>query len=572
MCHNENNNNKNNELYRKISIYEDALEEHPEKIEIFSIKETFSDTKIALHHFMNNKFELAEKKLVKFSDKTIYHSMGLSSILFIKAIMTCERRDLEIASESCKKTLIVIENFRPKNKSLNFFSWIGNQQRLLSDEEIHAELCYAETLMIKAILTFFIDETLTSFFKGVLKINNCHSIFRNCYKIINEEEWKNRDILIREQFEAGTRAGIGMFNLIISIMPPKIYKLLEFCGFNGNKTFGMEELLKASEMTKTLRQPLVCIYLLSWHLIGTFILENGNTDIKLCEKLLKPLLHDYPDGAIILFLKGRYYLICGDIDNAIHFYNRSIKVQNTYKQFHHICYWELIFAFAYLRQWSRAAHNTKILMDESKWSKCVYTYLMAILINADKMVKKKKETVDILLIKVSKLRLRIAGKSIPVEKFCEKKAQRYLKTGSLLLAQYEFLYFWHSFNILSSNNKLIKPILEDIMELSGDISQNDKVDIDDKCLYYFLFGVCNRILKNYNEAEKAFYFILSKESELTDHIYLAPNATYELALLKKSVGNIEICKQLLKKALLYRGYLLETRLHLKIHNLAGRIE
>uniref|UniRef100_A0A0K0EPD9 TPR_REGION domain-containing protein n=1 Tax=Strongyloides stercoralis TaxID=6248 RepID=A0A0K0EPD9_STRER len=569
---NQNENSTKNEIYRKFSIYEDALEEHPEKVKIFSLQETFSDTKIALHHFMNNKFELAEDKLVKFSDKTIYHSMGLSSILFIKAIMTCERKDLEIASKSCKKTLIVIENFRSKNKSLNLFSWIGSQHRLLNDEEIHAELCYAEILMLQAILTFFVDETLTSFIKGVLKINNCHSIFRNCYKIINEEEWINRDLLIREQFEAGTRAGIGMFNLIISIMPPKIYKLLEFCGFNGNKTFGMKELLKASEMTQTLRQPLVCIYLLSWHLIGTFILENGNVDMMLCEKLLKPLLHDYPDGAIVLFLKGRYYLICGDIDNAIHFYNRSIKVQNTYKQFHHICYWELLFAFAYLRQWSRAAHNTKILLDESKWSKCVYTYLMAILINADKTVKKKKETVDILLLKVSKLRLKVAGKSIPVEKFCEKKAQRYLKTGSLLLAHYEFLYFWHSFNILSSNIKLIKLILEDIMEISDNVIQKNNVDINDKCLYFFLSGVCNRILKNYNEAEEAFNFILSRESELTDHIYLVPNAIYELALLQKSNGNIETCKQLLKKALLYRGYSLETRLHLKIHNLTGRLE
>uniref|UniRef100_A0A0K0FH83 TPR_REGION domain-containing protein n=1 Tax=Strongyloides venezuelensis TaxID=75913 RepID=A0A0K0FH83_STRVS len=556
---------------RKLSIYEDAFEEYPEEIKTFEIKETFTETKIAFHHFMNNKFELAEMKLVKFSDKTVYHSMGLSSILFIKAMMTCTRKDLDVALESCKKTLLVIEKFRSSNGSFNLLSWVSNKQRSLSDEEIHAELCYAEILMLKGVLTFFVDESLTSFIKGAFKINSCHTIFRNCYKIINTEGWKDRDQMIREQFEAGARAGIGMFNLIISIMPPKICKLLEFCGFYGNKAFGMGELLKASEMTKTLRQPLVCLYLLSWHLIGTFVLENGNTDIDLCEKLLNPLIQDYPDGAIVLFLKGRYYLIRGDIDNAIHFYNRSIKVQNNFKQFHHICYWELLFAFAYLRQWSRAAHNTKILMDESKWSKCVYTYLMAILINAEKSVTKKDDTVNILLKKVPKLRLRIAGKSIPVEKFCEKKATRYLRTGSLLLAHYEFLYFWHAFNILSSNCKLITLILEDITNISGKVVENDEVDVDDRCLYYFLFGVCNRLLKNYNEAEEALNYILSRESQLTDHIYLAPNATYELALLKNSTGNIEMSKELLKKALMYHGYLLETRLHLKIHNMASKI-
>uniref|UniRef100_A0A0N4ZCA3 TPR_REGION domain-containing protein n=1 Tax=Parastrongyloides trichosuri TaxID=131310 RepID=A0A0N4ZCA3_PARTI len=562
---NEKNNLKNNE--RKYSLYMDAIEEHPERTRTLSLEETFSDIKIALHHFMNNKFELAEKKLLEYSDKTLYHSMGLSSILFIKSMMTCERKDLEIASESCKKTLMVIEKHRAKNGFLNPLSWLSNHSKTLTDEQIHAELCYAETLMLRAMLTFFTDETLASFVKGALKINTCHSIFRYCYKMINTEEWNNRDPVVKEQFEAGTRAGIGMFNLIISIMPPKIFKLLEFCGFYGNKSFGMEELLKASEMTKTLRQPLVCIYLLSWHLIGTYILENGNNDIILCEKLLDPLLKDYPDGAIVLFLKGRYYLIRGDIDNAIHFYNKSIRVQDGYKQFHHICYWELLFAFCYLRQWSRAAHNTKILMDESKWSKCVYTYLMAILINADDSVKKKEETVDILMRKVPKLRLRIAGKSIPVEKFCETKVRRYLKTGSLMLAHYEFLYFWHAFNILSSNTRLIVLILEDIVRVSKQPVEKNEIDINDRCLYYFLFGVCNRILKNYDEAEDAFNFIISHQSELTDHIYLAPNATYELALLKKSVGENEVCKELLRKALLYHGYLLETRLHLKIHNM-----
>lgn len=46
-------------------------------------------------------------------------------------------------------------------------------------------------------------------------------------------------------------------------------------------------------------------------------------------------------GAILLFLRGRYYLVKCDLDNAIFFYNKSIESQSFYRQFHHICYWEL---------------------------------------------------------------------------------------------------------------------------------------------------------------------------------------------------------------------------------------
>lgn len=40
-------------------------------------------------------------------------------------------------------------------------------------EEVHAELCYAESLLLKSMLTFVEDETLVSFVKAGLKIRTC---------------------------------------------------------------------------------------------------------------------------------------------------------------------------------------------------------------------------------------------------------------------------------------------------------------------------------------------------------------------------------------------------------------
>jgi hypothetical protein len=44
-------------------------------------------------------------------------------------------------------------------------------------EEMHAELCYAETLLQKAALTF-LDESMMSFIKGGMKIRNSFLIYK----------------------------------------------------------------------------------------------------------------------------------------------------------------------------------------------------------------------------------------------------------------------------------------------------------------------------------------------------------------------------------------------------------
>jgi hypothetical protein len=45
-------------------------------------------------------------------------------------------------------------------------------------EEIHAELCYAECLLLRAVLTFIEDENLISFVKGGLRMRSCLNAYK----------------------------------------------------------------------------------------------------------------------------------------------------------------------------------------------------------------------------------------------------------------------------------------------------------------------------------------------------------------------------------------------------------
>ena len=45
-------------------------------------------------------------------------------------------------------------------------------------DEVHAEICYAECLLERAVLNFIKDENLIGFIKGSLKIKECYSLYK----------------------------------------------------------------------------------------------------------------------------------------------------------------------------------------------------------------------------------------------------------------------------------------------------------------------------------------------------------------------------------------------------------
>jgi hypothetical protein len=66
-------------------------------------------------------------------------------------------------------------------------------------------------------------------------------------------------------------------------------------------------------------------------------------------KLIVPMLcfQLYPQGVWFLFFKGRLEFMKGNIDEAINWYIKSWKSQDIWPQYHHICFWELMWTNRY---------------------------------------------------------------------------------------------------------------------------------------------------------------------------------------------------------------------------------
>ncbi|KAL4235823.1 Tetratricopeptide repeat protein 39B [Mactra antiquata] len=552
--------------------FEDAVEDLRNAItKPEDLNSCIQDCHVALRLFLNNKFTEAKNRMEPCIDWSMYHALGYGTIMYIQAVMTFDMNDIESAIQAIKKSLIVCNKQRRKISLFGSFSREASKGNYseLTDEEIHAELCYAECLLIRALLTFIQDENLISFVKGGLKIRECYRVYKDCAKILANRKFESNEQ--KKHFDSGVKMGVGSFNLMISLLPGKILKLLEFVGFSGNKQLGLQELEHGSDQFSSLRGPLCSIILIAYHTVVSYVLGLADGDIDMADKLLQPCLEHYPKGALFLFFAGRVEEVRGNINKAIDKFEESIESQQEWRQFHHLCYWELMWCHCFKGDWLMGMKYAEILCKESRWSRATYMYQKAtFLMMCDNQTEDSKTHLEYLMGEVPKLKQRIAGKSIPIEKFAVNKAKRFVdQKGYLTLPALELIYTWNGFNIIGTRQDLLEPITAIVESTINDILTNkDKYlnYMDDYCLVLLLKGVCQKFRGQLLQAEQCFLEIIENEKKLKYDTYIPPYATVELAILcLEQKRNNEVKTYLEKAKKNYKGYLLESRLHFRIH-------
>ncbi|XP_076642011.1 tetratricopeptide repeat protein 39B isoform X1 [Halictus rubicundus] len=564
-------------------IEEDEFQDAQETVQeptSMDLDTAIMEAKKAINCFFNNDFDKARKIMEPWATSSIYHSLGTSVFAFLEAILTFEQEYIAKAAAAVKQCMSLCSKQR---KHITLTQNIGKIVKktnydTYTIEEVHAELCYAESLLLKSMLTFVEDETLVSFVKAGLKIRACFLSYKECLTILNNRKWEND--VHKIHFESGVRTGIGAFNLMISLLPARIIKLLEFIGFSGDKEYGLSELDAGYTERRGLRHVLCAMVLLSYNLLVSVFLSNTDGDLEWCEKALEEELSLYPNGVWFLFFKGRLELIRGNFETAIEWYTRSWKSQDLWPQFHHLCFWELMWAHCSLQQWEEAAMFANCLVKESNWSRTVYLYQKAAILLMQKPPSKseKKQLIDVLMMQAPTFKQRIAGKSWPMEKFVIKKTERYFaQKDKLVLPVFELMYVWNLFRTIGKRQDLMLNIFKQIEEAERELKNAPKTEFhgDNEALLLLLKGACLRQLKRPLLAEDCLTRALALDKSIREDTYIIPFATVELALLAKDQGNIPLAIEFLEDAKKnFTGYLLESRLHFRIHsdlmNLSGK--
>ncbi|KAG5275535.1 hypothetical protein AALO_G00121420 [Alosa alosa] len=517
------------------------------------------DCMVALDMFLQNDFEGALSRLRTRIKDSMYHALTYATILEMQAMMTFNPEDIMTAGNTMKDAQAVCQRFRKKSSfnSKNF-----------TEEELHAEVCYAECLLQRAALTFLQDENMISFIKGGIKVRNSYQIYKELHTILQSSGFAQGDN--HGHFEGGVKLGVGAFNLMLSLLPTRTLRLLEFVGFSGNKEFGLHQLQEGA-VEHTFRSFLCNMLLLCYHTFMSFILGTGEGDVEDAEKLLQPYLKQYPKGSIFLFFAGRIEEIKGNLDAAIKRFEECCEAQQHWKQFHHMCYWELMWCFTYKRHWKMAYFYADLLSKENAWSKATYAYMKAAYLSMlspeDRQTFGESE-ID-LFRQVHGLKQKIAGKSLPTEKFAIRKARRYNAERSVPLPAppLEMMYIWNGYTVIGKHKDLTEGMLKTLDEEQQKLEMHPRTDftIDDQCVISLLKGLCLKHLGHQEEAEHYFTLVLCNETQIKYDHYLVPNALLEHGLLCLEQGRRDEGIKLLESAKQnYKNYSMESRTHFRI--------
>lgn len=548
--------------------FEDAFDRIPAACQM-DLHTSIQETQCALNLVLNNKFSEALDLLKPWWKDSMYHALGYSSILVMQATMTFEQRDIQTAMSTIKEALNTCQRFRKRNSMVGS---LLSKQSNLQEQEMHAELCYAECLLQKATLTFVQDENMISFIKGGIKIRTAHQIYKDCQNVLNASQDVGGQSDAFRQFEGGVKLGVGSFNLMLSLLPQRILRLLEFIGFSGNRSFGLSQLREGAS-SQSLRSILSALTLLFYNTYVSLILGTGEGNLEEAEALLEPYKHKYPKGSIILFYSARISNLRGHFEKAIARFEECIQSQSEWRQIHHLCYWELMWTHSFRQEWTEAYHYANLLCQESRWSKAIYVYQKAAILSmmTEEQVQKTGENIVELFRQVEGLKQRLAGKSIPTEKFAVRKSRRYKNSSyiPLVLPALEMMYVWNGFMIVGKRADCTEALLVTIEKEEEKLREDpnpSEFHGDDSCLVEMLKGLCLKHLGRLLQAELCFTQVLSSERRIRYDHYLIPFTLYELGLLYKQQGDFAKAAGCIENAKTnYKDYSLESRLHFRIH-------
>ncbi|KAJ2813018.1 hypothetical protein GGI24_006593, partial [Coemansia furcata] len=108
----------------------------------------------------------------------------------------------------------------------------------------HAELVHAEAYLVRAVLNVASGEGIMAVLKEGWHVRSAYATYRGCYAYIQDVYAEGGSV--DDHFVSGTYLGMGIFNLILSMLPAKLLRFIELVGFSADRSLGLELLALAA--------------------------------------------------------------------------------------------------------------------------------------------------------------------------------------------------------------------------------------------------------------------------------------------------------------------------------------
>ncbi|XP_072042144.1 tetratricopeptide repeat protein 39C-like [Amphiura filiformis] len=556
---------------------------------------------------LNNGFKQSQAIFEKYRDYSPLMSAGSSFVTFMNAMMTFEDEKLDGAVESLKETEKlcnlesgnIVKSF--KSKVFRKDSKTGNTV-LSTEERIQRQIILADCQLYMAMLVM-IRQEVTGYIKGGLLIRKGYKMYEKVYKeigkvykirgqelgdelpssptddnseassedgvanhlsdekVISPGDYSDLSDADLARLRGGASFGYGLLQLIISMMPPNLLKVVNLFGFKGNRRFGLQCLHLASHSTD-MKAPLAMLSLLWYHTVVRpfFGLDDKSTTSCVTEAtaILEENEPKYPNSSLVMFYRGRVLKIQCKIEEALSVYNLALEAAADQREIQLICVYEIGWCNLMKFYWEDSMLAFARLKEESKWSQSYYAYLTGMCQGALGQV----ETAQEMFREVPQISKR---KNEQLEKFLIRKSQKFKKKvptkAQCALLAIEVLYLWRALPTCKEEHLTLM-----LSECEAEVEKSWKA------LRSLLKGAILRNLDSRDAAIQCFEDALAYSSAKDQEPHVGPYTCFELgSMLMEKPATASKGKSLVIRAKdHYKDYDFEQRLNVRIHALLSR--
>lgn len=542
------------------------------------LDEEIGEVYVALGYFLNAEFARADEAIRSKCEMGYpYHNLGKSFLLFIKSLFTFDPEDIASTLEQLEHTIDlarkIVDSQRPSvYERLSYYVRYRPQETTKVSEDLerlkaHCELIVAELALLRAVLLISTDdrEGWMLMVRQSLHVRSSYNFYTKSLSSPHMDD---------PNFRSAILLGNGIFNLLFPLLPPKVIQTFAFFGYRGDTALGLKQLRESSNLAKCIRSPLSSLVILIYHLVIAFllptaeILEDNKAECDaewyvMCNSILDESLKKYPESPIYKYFLGRFLFIQRRLREAVVVFEEAMKMEIEWPQLKHAGYWEVCLCSLYTLDWERGYKYSRVMSKENKWSKAFYQYLEAIFLWS--MDESRFDEVKSLLSEIPGMMKRVAGRSIPIEKFALHRANMVLEQNRMPFhPALEIALLWDGLPWVSQKDR-------DYIEAMMIKAIPDIEDHEKKCQILLTLASLKRLQKNYGAAIE--YSASALRLKVPDDSYCIPLGNIELSQAHLEQGNLKMAEKYYMESVNYKHqYLVKKFLEIRQSRLRIEIE
>ncbi|ORX61966.1 hypothetical protein DM01DRAFT_1392099 [Hesseltinella vesiculosa] len=582
----------------------------------------------AIHYLFSNQFMKAKHLLEKEAATDPLHSLGLGSMLFLKAIMTDEPG----AHQECLDALMYTYDLTASQLEATvrqhsifghsvfqylhhcyYYLKCGNQhitshpsptnaaEAYTSNGILRAHVIKAECCLQMAII-YLMQGSYVGYLQCGVNLRRAYSSYYYVWQEHQRMDQVHSDFLDQDTL-SGLQFGIGAIHLILDALPPSIRRLVSSFTWKPEKPLGFA-LLHLCKQKNRIRSPWASLLLLAYYTTLTSYCPEMLT-MEYTQPAIEVLLETqqlYPHSALILFFAGRTSRLGSNLTLSTQSFLYAIEISKSdwaEQAMHHLCTFEMTFNAMLQLDWDSAIDQLDVLLDQQYWSPMVLHYL-----RGASLAMRGQQT-DAILDYAHVLSMATAAStSVPFSKsafssppatthdqslvdlqqYVIKKVQFFEQSGyqdcGLSLAALEYVaimdgFTWMAAPSLDECHTLVDRCLEQIMEMQQleYMIRKREIDpetplstfVDQRAALLWLKATLLNVAGRYEEAIPHVNWIVDHSDDIEVDRWLLPFTYWQAGLIAWHMDNRTHARQLWEQACCYKHYPFETRLTMKIH-------